>query len=290
MSKQKTSFHKLPREVRADRRKQAFRLLDEGRDKKYVALFTEVSLNIIYDWINNKKELKNNNYHGYKRGNPQDQRFLNDSQQQDILHAIKNTTPDDHNIEYFLWSRRAVREYIIRKHSVTLSLQRISDYCTGWGLSAQRPKEQAQEQDPEKVRIWEEEVYPNIKKRAKKERASIHWGDETNININTNYSRTYGIKGKTPIVKLVARKTSYSLVSSVTNQGNFRYMSYKGGMNAKLFLIFLKRLVKDNDQKIFLILDNLRVHHAKIVTKWVTRHADQIELFFPTTILSSRKS
>ncbi len=36
------------------------------------------------------------------------------------------------------------------------------------------------------------------------------------------------------------------MVSSLTNQGKLRYMVYKGGMNAKLFKVFLKRLIKDN--------------------------------------------
>ena len=167
--------------------------------------------------------------------------------------------------------------------------QTISDYTKRWGLSSQRPSKQASEQDPEKVRIWLEEVYPKIKERAKKEGALIHWGDETNLNINTNYQKTYAPKGETPVAKIPARKTSYSMVSSLTNQGKLRYMVYKGGMNAKLFLVFLKRLIKDTDQKTFLILDNLKVHHAKIVQQWQKEHADRIELFFPTSVLSSRQ-
>lgn len=288
--KQKTAFHTLPRDVRADRRRQAFKLLDQGVHKKEVAYFTEVGVSVIYDWIAHREALENNNYYGNKRGNPQDQRLLNDIQQQEILTAIIDTTPEEHGIAYFLWSRRAVREYISKKYTITLSLQRISDYCSSWGLSSQRPAKQAMEQDSEKVKQWIEVDYPALVIRAKKEQALIHWGDETNLNINTNYQRTYARKGHTPIARIPAKKTSYSLVSSLTNQGHFRYMSYKGGMNAKLFLVFLKRLVKDNNQKIFLILDNLRVHHAKIVQAWQKDNADNIELFFPPTIFPPRES
>jgi len=66
-------------------------------------------------------------------------------------------------------------------------------------------------------------------------------------------------------------------------------MVYKGGMNAKLFKIFLKRLIKDNDKKVFLILDNLRVHHAKIIQQFEKENSNKIKIFFPTTILSTRK-
>ena len=40
------------------------------------------------------------------------------------------------------------------------------------------------------------------------------------------------------------------------------------------------RLVKDAKQKIFLIVDNLRVHHAKAVQDWLARHKDEIEIFY----------
>jgi hypothetical protein len=33
-------------------------------------------------------------------------------------------------------------------------------------------------------------------------------------------------------------------------------------------------------EKVFLILDNLRVHHSKIVKAWVAERKDQIELFY----------
>ncbi|WP_208609727.1 transposase, partial [Desulfofustis glycolicus] len=33
-------------------------------------------------------------------------------------------------------------------------------------------------------------------------------------------------------------------------------------------------------RKVFLILDNLRVHHSKVVRKWLSEHQDQIEVFY----------
>ena len=42
---------------------------------------------------------------------------------------------------------------------------------------------------------------------------------------------------------------------------------------------FMELLVKDAGRKVFLVLDNLRVHHSKPVKKWLAQHADQIEVF-----------
>ena len=43
---------------------------------------------------------------------------------------------------------------------------------------------------------------------------------------------------------------------------------------------FLEALIKDTDKKVFLIVDNLRVHHAKPVKAWLQDHKDQIEMFY----------
>ena len=41
----------------------------------------------------------------------------------------------------------------------------------------------------------------------------------------------------------------------------------------------LAGLIKDAGKKVFLILDNLRVHHRKLVKAWVAEYEEQIELF-----------
>jgi len=51
-------------------------------------------------------------------------------------------------------------------------------------------------------------------------------------------------------------------------------------MNADVLIKFLHQLIKYQENKVFLILDNLRVHHSKLVKKWVEEHKSEIELFY----------
>jgi len=71
-----------------------------------------------------------------------------------------------------------------------------------------------------------------------------------------------------------------NLVSTVTNQGKVRFKIYNERMNADTFIKFMKRLIKDADRKIFLVLDNLRVHHSYKARDWLAEQTDQIEVFF----------
>ncbi|MBC6445053.1 MAG: IS630 family transposase [Alphaproteobacteria bacterium GM202ARS2] len=124
------------------------------------------------------------------------------------------------------------------------------------------------------------EGYPAIVKRAKAEKAVIYWGDETGISNQDQIGRSWAPKGQTPIVRRTAKRASKSLISAVSNRGLMRFMFYDGALNVDLFIAFLRRLIKDAEQKVFLIVDNLKVHHAKKVMTWVTSHAHEIELFY----------
>ena len=70
------------------------------------------------------------------------------------------------------------------------------------------------------------------------------------------------------------------MIATVTNQGKTRWMIVDEAFNADKLIEFLGVLIKDTDKKVFLILDNLRVHHSKPVKAWVAERADKIELFY----------
>jgi transposase len=42
----------------------------------------------------------------------------------------------------------------------------------------------------------------------------------------------------------------------------------------------MRRLIYEIKKKVFLILDNLRVHHSKKVRAWLENHKDRIEVFY----------
>ena len=111
-----------------------------------------------------------------------------------------------------------------------------------------------------------DESYPAIHAKAKDEKnVEIYWGDETGISTQGNLVRGYALAGKTPELRLNARKEQVSMISAVNNRGKLRFMLYDDAMNSQRLIEFMKRLVKDAGRKVILILDNQRVHHSKPV-------------------------
>lgn len=131
------------------------------------------------------------------------------------------------------------------------------------------------------MQAWLDEEYPDIEARAKAEGAEIHWGDETAL-VNTDVrGRSYAPAGKTPVTYTVGgTRQKLSMIATVTNQGKTRWMIIDEAFNSDRLIEFLEALIKDAGKKVFLILDNLRVHHSKPVKAWVAEHKEQIELFY----------
>ena len=262
-------------------RRDAIKMIKRGDKKKDVALFYGVHVNTVRDWwkLYNKEGHKSLSYK--KRGvKSEDRKLLNKDQEAAIQKMIIDVMSDQLKLDYALWTTRAVRDLIAREFSITIGRRAVGNYLNSWGFTPQKPKKRAYEQCSKKVQKWLEEEYPAIKEKAKQEKATIHWGDETGVKNNNHHGRSYAPKGKTPVKKHVSKRFSINMISTVTNQGLVQFMIYKENMNSDVFIQFLEQLVKSQETKVFLILDNLRVHHSKAVKKWAKENAETIELFY----------
>ena len=274
-------FRSVDSATRKEIRKRAIKQINLGKRKKDVAIMFGVNQNTITNWVKKYNTKGIEGLTDNKRGvSSQDKKLLSQAQELEIQSMITDVMPDQLKLDFALWTRKAVKELVEREYGIKLAINTMGDYLRSWGFSPQKPKKQAYEQCSKKVQLWLDEQYPVIKERAKKEKAEIQWGDETGVRNTNQHGRSYAPKGKTPVKKNMSKRFSVNMISTVTNQGSVQFMTYSGTMNADRLIEFLKQLIKNKEQKIFLILDNLRVHHSKIVKQWVEENKSSIELFF----------
>ena len=209
-------------------------------------------------------------------------RTLDIEQEKRIQQLICEKRPEQLKMDFALWTRAAVKELIRCEFGLDFPIRTIGDYLhRGGGFTPQKPIKRAYEQQPQAVRKWLDEEYPEIERRSISEGAEIHWGDETCV-MNTDVrGRSYSPRGQTPETRAVwGRREKFSMISTVTNRGKCRWMMIDGAFNSDRLIEFMELLIKDAGRKVFLVLDNLRVHHGKPVKKWVEKHRDEIEVFF----------
>lgn len=197
-----------------------------------------------------------------------------------LKQIIETETPEKYKLPFCLWSREAIQQLIKKIFKTDYSVSHISDIMKQLGFTIQKPRLKYAQQNDLLVNKWIEKEYPALVKRAKKESAEIHWSDETGVQNKANSERSYGIKGKTPVFVKSGKRLKCSIISSVTNQGKIRFMSYQKGLTSNKMINFMKRLIKSTNRKIFLIIDNLPVHKSKEVKDWEERNKEKIELIY----------
>jgi transposase len=272
-------------EVQQEKRKQAVKLKKTHLTNLDISKTLGVHYGTVCKWF---REYKSHGMRGIelqKRGRSfGEQRTLSTDQENEIRRILTKRTPDYFSFNMRLWTRKGVVMLIEKLYGIQMPIRTIGEYLKRWKFTPQKPKKRANEQDSKKVKKWLKEEYPEILKRAKKEKAEIHWGDETGICNTDQRGRTYAPKGKTPVVNLPGRtKFRVNLISSITNQGKLRFMIFESGMSEKVLIRFLSRLIADVRKKVFVILDNLNVHKTPAVREWLKKNKKKIEVFYLPT-------
>jgi transposase len=275
----KNDGRKINDTTRAFLKTRARELRKTGKSYREIGEIIGVHLNTVASWLDPERGARVSGFkiRGRKHGQ---QRTLSMEQERLIMKLIRDKTPEQLKLPFALWTRKSVRDLMYHRTGIMIPIRTVGEYLGRWGYTPQRPLKKAYEQRPAEVRKWLDVTYPLVQARAKQEKAEIHWGDETGVTNELHYGRSYSPVGVTPVAYVQAKRLSTSMISSITNQGKVRFMIYKGGMNVAIFKRFLERLIKDAQKKIFLVVDNLRVHHAKMLTEWLESNKDHIELVF----------
>lgn len=206
--------------------------------------------------------------------------LLTSAQEKEIYHILTDISPGQMKLILMPWTRAAVCQLIQGKYGITMTPWNMSEYLRRWGMTCQRPAKKAYFQDNVKLNVFIHEIYPAIVKKAEQEDAVICWGDGTGID-NTAYHVTgFAPKGHTPTVPSFPEAEKINMISAISNQGSCHFLCCEEDMTQQRFIDFMGRLIKDTDSKVLFIVDNLKVHHGRIVRGWLSKHTDGIELFF----------
>ena len=154
-------------------------------------------------------------------------RSLSDEQASQIRPLIDAHTPEKLGIASALWTRRAVRELIRKELGIDLAERTVGEYLRRWGYTSKKPQRHSRKQDPEELRQWLEVTYPAIEKRAQKEDAEIHWCDETGMAADHHPGTGYAPKGQPATMEVPGPHIRMNQISTITNQGSVRFMTYK---------------------------------------------------------------
>jgi transposase len=259
-------------------RMRAVKRVQDGESPEVVAGAIGINRTTIYDWL---AKYRSGGWHRLKAkpvpGRPPK---LDGGALRWIFATVTRKNPMQLNFVFALWTREMIAELIHRRFKVRLSHVSVGRLLAQMGITCQRPLHRALQRNETLVRQWLKQEYPQIKKLAIKLGAEIQFGDAASIRSDHHSGRTWGKRGETPVVESTGARYSLSLISTVTARGKMRFMIKEGGVNSKVFIGFLKRLLKGMRRPIFLIVDRGSAHVSKATKAFVASLNGKLRLFY----------
>lgn len=268
----------LPAEAQEALRYRVVNAVENGMSKSVAARVFQVSRTAVHHWTKAVEEQGAKALKAKKRGRRHSSR-LAPHEAATTVRLLTKKCPDQLGLPFALWTREGVRQLLEHRYGVSVSVWTVGRYLKRWGLTPQKPLRRAYEQDPKVVKQWLETEYPAIVKLAKHEGAEIHWGDEMGLRADDQTGRSYGKQGQTPVVPGTGQRFRCNLISTITNRGTLYFKLFTQNFNTKVMLDFLRRLIRQIPQKVFLIVDKHPVHLSAKLNHWLDRHAKRIRMF-----------
>jgi transposase len=260
-------------------RERAVRRVQEGESPEVVAKVFGIGRTAIYRWLSQYRQ----GGWGALKAKPVPGRppKLDGKMLAWIFATVTQNNPMQLKFEFALWTREMVAALIKRKFRIRLSAVSVGRLLAQLGLTCQKPLYRALQRDEALVQKWLKQEYPKIRKMAARQGAEIYFGDAAHIRSDHHAGRTWGLRGETPIVETTGARHGMSLLSAITSKGHMRFMiKEKGGVNAAVFIEFLKRLLVGATAPIFLIVDRGPAHIAKKTKAFVETLGGKLRLFY----------
>jgi len=260
-------------------RERAVRSVQDGESPELVARVLGVNRSTVYGWL---AQYRRGGWGALKAkplfGRPPK---LDDKKLRWIYDTVTQRNPLQLKFEFALWTREMVAKLIKDRFGISLSVVSVGRLLAQLGITCQKPLHRALERDEALVQQWLKQEYPKIRALAQREKADIYFGDAAHRRSDHHAGRTWGKKGETPVVSSTGARYRMSLISAITSRGHMRFMiKEKGGVNAEVFIKFLRRLMVGCKNKIFLIVDRGPAHVAKKTKAFVASLGGRLRLFY----------
>jgi transposase len=201
-------------------------------------------------------------------------------QKRQVFRWINGKNPLQYGFDFGLWTRAIVRELIIKKFGIRLSVTSVGTLLAELNLTPQKPLQRAYQRDPQAVQRWQRDTYPALVSRARREKAEIYFWDESGFRADAVHGKTWAERVNTPVVSRPGQRQVISAASAVNAKGAFWFTTYQGGLSGELFVELLQGLMYRRKKPLHLVVDGLPAHKNKVVMDYVASTEGRLTLHF----------
>jgi transposase len=178
-----------------------------------------------------------------------------------------------------VWTCARVAKVIQQEFGVSYHRGHVSRLLKALGWTPRTPVVRALQRDEVEIERWRVEVWPELRKRAGRERRTIVFTDESGFYLLPGVVKTYGPRGERSVLWEQQTRDHLSVMSGVTPQGKLYTLVRDYPLTGVESVLFLEHLLHQTKRKLLVIWDRSPIHRAQVVKQFLrTNSAGRVHL------------
>lgn len=240
-------------------------MFDAGMTRAEVSRQTGVSWRSVHDWYlawkeGGKESMKSG-------GKPGPKPKFSDEEVSRVTAELKRGALA-HGYTAELWTLPRVRRLVIDLFGRPLSISETWRLLRRIGWSTQKPARKARERDEEAISNWKNVEWPRIQAKARKDKRTIVFVDESGLSQKPSVKNTWAPEGETPVIELNFNWKKLSVIGGISLRSIY-FQLHEESIKAPEVIGFLKHLQKHIKGKLLVVWDNLPAHRSKLVAEYL---------------------
>jgi len=168
-----------------------------------------------------------------------------------------------------VWTRARIAQVIEEEFGVRYHKGHVGKLLQELRWTPQVPIRRALQRDEEAIRRWREEAWPELRRRARRERRVLVFEDESGFYLLPGVVRTYAPQAQTPILHEKQTRDHLSVMGGMTPAGKVYTLARPESLNGLHSIEFLLHLLRVVGERLLVIWDGSPIHRRAEVKECV---------------------
>ena len=170
-----------------------------------------------------------------------------------------------------VWTCARIARVIEEEFGVRYHKGHVSRLLKELGWTPQVPIRRALQRDEDAIERWRREVWPELRRRARRERRVLVFVDEAGFYLLPGVVKTYGPQGLTPVIAEEQSRDHLSVMGGMTPQSQVYTLARQEALNGWHSVEFLRHLQRVAGARLLVIWDGSPIHRRQAVKDFVAR-------------------
>jgi transposase len=186
--------------------------------------------------------------------------------------------PEAYGFRGEVWTCARVARVIAEEFGVHYHKDHVGRLLKELRWTPQVPIKRAIQRDEEAIQRWRDEVWPELRRRARRERRALVFEDESGFYPLPGLVRTYAPEGVTPVLREKQTRDHLSVMGGMTPEGKVYTLVRQKSLNGLHSIEFLMHLGHVVGDRLLVIWDGSPIHRRAEVTEFVSQTRGKVWL------------